>query len=127
VRSDILAKHRDARLIVYAIWTDKLFRDSRSQWDGGGLTDHRVVHLWDRRDISGSWLLHHLPGYRGNDWDSPRALRARRHVDRLPRAVASGLWFHHHRSIRQASGSGQSGARGAANRHVVTAERRSQT
>jgi hypothetical protein len=70
VRSDILAKHPDARLIVYAIWTDKLFRDSRSQWDGGGLTDHRVVHLWDGRDISGSWLLHHLPGYGGNDWDA---------------------------------------------------------
>jgi len=70
VRSDILAKHPDARLIVYAIWTDKLFRDSRSQWDGGGLTDHRVVHLWEGRDISGSWLLHHLPGYRGNDWDA---------------------------------------------------------
>lgn len=70
MRSDILAKHADARLIVYAIWTDKLFRDSRSQWDAGGLTDHRVVHLWDGRDISGSWLVHHLPGYRGNDWDA---------------------------------------------------------
>jgi len=70
VRSEILAKHPDARLIVYAIWTDKLFRDSRSQWDAGGLTDHRVVHLWDGRDISGSWLVHHLPGYRGNDWDA---------------------------------------------------------
>lgn len=70
MRSDILANHPDARLIVYAIWTDKLFRDSRSQWDAGGLTDHRVVHLWDGRDISGSWLVHHLPGYRGNDWDA---------------------------------------------------------
>ena len=70
MRSDILATHPDARLIVYAIWTDKLFRDSRSQWDAGGLTDHRVVHLWDRRDISGSWLVRNLPGYRGNDWDA---------------------------------------------------------
>ena len=70
MRSDILAKHPDARLIVYAIWTDKLFRDSRSQWDAGGLTDHRVVHLWDGRDISGSWLVHHLPDYQGNDWDA---------------------------------------------------------
>jgi hypothetical protein len=70
VRSDILAKHPDAPLIVYAIWTDKLFRDSRSQWDAGGLTDHRVVHFWDGRDISGSWFVHHLPGYQGNDWDA---------------------------------------------------------
>ena len=70
MRSDILAQHPDARLTVYAIWTSKLFRDSRAQWDGGGLTDPRVVHLWDGRDVSGNWFVHQLPGYRGNDWDA---------------------------------------------------------
>jgi hypothetical protein len=70
VRSAILEKYPEASLTVYAIWTDKLFRDSRAQWDAGGLTDRRVVHLWDGRDVSGAWLVDHLPGYRGNDWDA---------------------------------------------------------
>ena len=65
-----MKKYPDAPLTVYAIWTDRLILDARSQWDGGGLTDRRVVHLWDGKDVSGAWFVNHLPGYQGSDWDA---------------------------------------------------------
>ena len=44
--------------------------DSRDQWDGGGLTDWRVIHLWDGPDIAGDWFVAHEPGFQGNNWDA---------------------------------------------------------
>jgi len=70
VRSEILEKYRSARLRVYAIWTIKLTFDARDQWDGGGLSDPRVVHLWDPQDILGDWFVAHQPGYQAGDWDA---------------------------------------------------------
>ena len=55
---------------VYAIWTVKLTFDARDQWDGGGLTDPRVIHLWDQQDLVGDWFVAHLPGNQANDWDA---------------------------------------------------------
>jgi len=55
---------------VYAIWTVKLTFDARDQWDGGGLTDPRVIHLWDQQDLVGDWFVAHLPANQANDWDA---------------------------------------------------------
>ena len=55
---------------MYALWTNKLSGDARSQWDTDGLTDRRVVHLWDGRDIAGDWLQAHLPNDTAGDWDA---------------------------------------------------------
>ncbi len=55
---------------VYAIWTVKLTFDARDQWDGGGLSDPRVIHLWDQQDLVGDWFVAHLPGNQANDWDA---------------------------------------------------------
>jgi hypothetical protein len=70
VQSDILNAHPKAHLRVYAIWTKKLFGDARHRWDAAGLTDRRVVHLWDGNDVSGDWLVNHVSGYQGGDWDT---------------------------------------------------------
>lgn len=70
MQNHILKTHPHARLAVYALWTDKLSGDSRSQWDTDGLIDHRVVHLWDGKDIAGDWLVAHLPEYQGEEWDA---------------------------------------------------------
>jgi hypothetical protein len=70
VQSQILTAHPQARLRVYAIWVNKQVGDARSRWDAAGLTDPRVVHLWDAKDASGAWLASNLPGYQGSDWDS---------------------------------------------------------
>jgi hypothetical protein len=70
VQSDILEANPTARLRVYAIWTNKLFGDARNRWDADGLTDPRVVHLWDADDVAGDWLVGHVSGYQGGDWDT---------------------------------------------------------
>lgn len=49
---------------------NKQVGDARSRWDAAGLTDPRVVHLWDAKDVSGAWLAGNVPGYQGSDWDS---------------------------------------------------------
>jgi hypothetical protein len=69
VQDHILETAPQSNLKVYAIWTEKLFADSRSRWDAAGLTDRRVVHLWDGRDVSGAWFARQLDGYGGPDWD----------------------------------------------------------
>ena len=70
MQSEILTTHPSARLRVYAIWTNKLFGDARHRWDAAGLTDPRVVHLWDANDVSGDWLAANVDGYQGGDWDT---------------------------------------------------------
>jgi hypothetical protein len=70
VQSEILNAHPNARLRVYALWVNKLFGDARRRWDAAGLTDPRVVHLWDADDISGDWLAANVAGYQGGDWDT---------------------------------------------------------
>ena len=70
MQSKILNAHPNARLRVYAIWVNKLFGDARRRWDAAGLTDPRVVHLWDADDLSGDWLVGNVAGYQGGDWDT---------------------------------------------------------
>ena len=70
MRSDILVRYPSAALRIYAVWTERRIFDARSRWDGGGLTDPRVVHLWDGKNVTGTWLVNHLPGYLGSDWDA---------------------------------------------------------
>ncbi len=70
MQTQILEHYRSAKLRVYVIWTAKLTFDSRDQWDGGGLSDPRVIHLWDQQDILGNWFVANLPGYQGSDWDA---------------------------------------------------------
>ena len=70
MQSEILKAHPQARLRVYAIWVNKLFGDARNRWDAAGLTDARVTHLWDEKDVSGDWLTANVNGYEGSDWDT---------------------------------------------------------
>ena len=70
MQNHILKAHPHTRLAVYALWTDKLSGDSRSQWTGDGLVDRRVVHLWDAKDTAGDWLTTHIPASRAGDWDA---------------------------------------------------------
>ena len=70
MQTQLLARNPDAKLHVYALWTNKLFGDSRARWDAAGMTDPRVVHLWDGDDLAGQWLAEHVDGYQGPDWDT---------------------------------------------------------
>jgi hypothetical protein len=70
VQSEILNTNPQARLRVYAIWVNKSFGDARNRWDAAGLTDPRVVHLWDEPNVSGEWLAANVDAYQGSDWDT---------------------------------------------------------
>ena len=70
MQSEILKSHPQAHLRVYAIWVNKQFGDARNRWDAAGLTDPRVVHLWDDKDVSGDWLANNVTGFQGSDWDT---------------------------------------------------------
>jgi hypothetical protein len=87
VQSDILKPHPTAHLRVYAIWTNKLFGDARNRWDAAGLTDPRVMHLWDANDTSGDWLVDHVSGYQAAT-GTPPCCSARRHLDQPTDAAA---------------------------------------
>ena len=68
MQSQLLATHPQARVRVYAIWTSKMLGDGRDTWDAAGMTDPRVVHLWDERNVAGEWLLGNVDGHHGSDW-----------------------------------------------------------
>jgi hypothetical protein len=70
VQQNVLERAPQADLKVYAIWTDKLFTDSRRKWDAGGLTDPRVAHFWDGPDQLGGWFVKRMKDFQGGDWDT---------------------------------------------------------
>jgi len=55
VRSEILEKHRDAKIEVYAIWFRSLMADFRFFVPSGALDDLRVTNLWDDQKAAGKW------------------------------------------------------------------------
>ena len=52
---ELLQKHRDAPLKVYAVWFNMMWSDSRAKWPHDLLTDPRVVHFWDEGKVVGRW------------------------------------------------------------------------
>lgn len=69
VQKEVLAKNNSPHLRVYAVWFDMVFGDSRSRWDGAGLADSRVTHLWDERKVVGNWYSANVTQRRGTTWD----------------------------------------------------------
>jgi hypothetical protein len=54
---------------VYAVWFNMLYGDSRERWDGDGMTDPRVSHLWDQQRTVGNWFSQNITHVRGTTWD----------------------------------------------------------
>jgi hypothetical protein len=69
VQDEILAKNATPNLRVYVVWFDMLFGDSRSQWDGDGMTDPRVTHLWDEQKTVGNWYSANVTHREQTTWD----------------------------------------------------------
>ena len=55
MQENILARHEDTDLAVYAIWFSMYPTDRRELWPAGILTDSRVVHYWDDAKQIGTW------------------------------------------------------------------------
>ena len=69
MQQEILAKNPSADLRVYAVWFNMLFGDSRSRWDGDGMADPRVVHLWDEQKVVGTWFSANVTHAQRTTWD----------------------------------------------------------
>ena len=69
VQRNLLERHPDADLRVYAVWFGVLGSDSRDGWDGAGLTDARVGHYWDEAAVGSRFFGEHVTG-RQLEWDS---------------------------------------------------------
>jgi len=69
VQSQILSKYPAADLDVYVVWFDMYPGDARWRWDGGGMTDPRVVHYWDEQKSVGTWFSANLTGRGSPTWD----------------------------------------------------------
>ena len=63
MQSKLLEAHPHARLNTRC-------GEARTRGDAAGLTDPRVVHLWDADDVSGGWLAANVAGNQGSDWDT---------------------------------------------------------
>ena len=69
MQNEILTKHPAADLHVYVVWFDMFPGDARWRWDGGGLTDARVVHFWDEDKTVGAWFSANLTHRKAPTWD----------------------------------------------------------
>jgi hypothetical protein len=78
------------------VWVPMLPGDSRARWDKSLLDDDRVLHFWDERLVTGTWLAAHaralgLAARPEIVWDTFFVFGARaRWTDAPPRAVAAG-------------------------------------
>lgn len=69
MQQEILAAYPSANLRVYAVWFNMFPGDSRNRWDGAGLVDPRVIHLWDDQKLVGSWFSAQLTHREEPTWD----------------------------------------------------------
>jgi hypothetical protein len=69
VQNEILDKNPTADVRVYVVWFDMFPGDARWRWDGGGMTDPRVLHFWDEQKTVGSWFSANLTDRGSPTWD----------------------------------------------------------
>jgi hypothetical protein len=65
VQEEVLTKHKDAPLEVYAIWFSMYPTDRRELWPADILTDPRVSHFWDEGKLVGTFYanrFHEMEG-----------------------------------------------------------------
>ena len=60
MRSEILEKHPDAKIEVYAVWFRNLWTDARFLWPSSALDDPRVGNFWDAQKAAGRWYAANL-------------------------------------------------------------------
>ena len=60
MQEELLDKHKEADLRVYAVWFSMYGTERRENWPPDALTDRRVVHLWDEEKTVGRWYLRRI-------------------------------------------------------------------
>ena len=69
MQNEILSKNPSADLKVYVVWFNMLPGDARWRWDGDGMTDPRVTHLWDEQKTVGTWFSREVTHSDSPTWD----------------------------------------------------------
>lgn len=64
MQSEILDRHKNADLQVFAIWFQMYPTDQRSAWPEDLLTDDRIAHFWDDGKVVGTWYAQRLDAMR---------------------------------------------------------------
>ena len=59
VQEEILDKNSATEVRVYAVWLPILYRDDRPGWDDRILTDPRVKHWRDEKQVASRWFADH--------------------------------------------------------------------
>jgi hypothetical protein len=62
VQDELLDKHPDTDLRIYAVWFSMYPTDRRDNWPPDALTDRRVVHWWDEDKVVGRWYMQQVGG-----------------------------------------------------------------
>ena len=70
MQSEILEKHRSARLEVDVVWLPMLAGDSEQLIDRRVLSDPRVTYYWDPGRTVGAWFSGHVTHKPGITWDA---------------------------------------------------------
>jgi hypothetical protein len=70
VRTDVLKKHPELPLKVYAVWFDMVWTDSRRRWPERLMSDPRVVHFWDEEKALGRWYSPRVSDGEHIVWDT---------------------------------------------------------
>ena len=70
VQKEILEKHPEADVKVYAVWFSMLPGDSRSGWDDCVISDPRVHNPWDRKHLASQAFAGDIEGVAPPVWDA---------------------------------------------------------
>ncbi len=72
MQQEILEKHPESDLKVYAVWFNMVFMDRRAAWSARLMRDPRVAHFWDKDKLLGSWFAanSHYGAGEGVWWDT---------------------------------------------------------
>ena len=60
MQEELLEKHPDAKVKVYALWFSMYPTDRREDWPAEVLDDARVEHFWDEEKTVGTFYMDHL-------------------------------------------------------------------
>jgi hypothetical protein len=70
VQTDVLERHPELPLKVYAVWFHMVWTDSRGRWPEHLIFDPRVEHFWDEEKVLGRWYSRQISDGEHVVWDT---------------------------------------------------------
>ncbi|HET9251585.1 MAG TPA: hypothetical protein VFP58_05655 [Candidatus Eisenbacteria bacterium] len=70
MQTDVMERHPELRLKVYAVWFHMVWTDSRRRWPEHLISDPRVEHFWDEEKALGRWYSDRISDGKHVVWDT---------------------------------------------------------